>query len=199
MSKFTKALRRVGHPARDVLLRPFAPLVKTQRSVPLKAEHFTVKRDRKHVLVDLVHERCPGRDVVVAEVGVRGGRTTEHLLAYCPQVARVYAVDIVAPPEGGRLRKLDKVTFLHGRSTEMARQVPDGSLDLLFIDADHSEQAVREDIAAWRPKVRRGGVIAGHDYGSRNHPGVKVAVDEAFAGHREPVRFESNKVWWTLA
>lgn len=199
MSKLTRALRRVGHPARDVILRPLAPLLRTQRSVPLRPGDFTVKRDRKHVLVDLVHERCPTRDVVVAEVGVRGGRTTEHLLSYCPQIVRVYAVDIVAPGAAGQLLRLDKVLFLHGRSVDMARTVEDGSLDLVFIDADHSEGAVRADIAAWRGKVRRGGVIAGHDYGSRNYPGVKVAVDEAFAGQQEPVHLDSNKVWWTTA
>jgi len=199
MGKLSRSVRRFTEPARDAVLRPLAPLIRTQRSVPFRPEHFTVKRSRRHVLVDLIHQRCPARDVVVAEIGVRGGRTTEHMLGYCPQIARLYAVDIAAPGPNSPLLRLPKVEFLHGRSVEMARRIADGSLDLVFIDADHSEAAVREDVAAWRPKVRRGGVIAGHDYGSRNHVGVKVAVDEAFAGHHEPVHVDANKVWWTIA
>lgn len=198
MGRFSKGLRRFTHPARDALLRPLGPLVSAQRSVPLRGGDFTVKRVRKHVLVDLVNRCCPARDVVLAEVGVRGGRTTEHMLRYCPQISRIYAVDIVRPGPNSPLHRLPQVTFLHGPSVEMARQIPDGALDLVFIDADHSEQAVREDIRAWLPKVRQDGVIAGHDYGSSNHPGVKIAVDEAFAGRREPLHLEANKVWWTV-
>jgi predicted O-methyltransferase YrrM len=44
-----------------------------------------------------------------------------------------------------------------------AARFDDASLDAVFIDADHSEEAVTRDIAAWLPKVKRGGVIAGHD------------------------------------
>ena len=198
MGKFSRGLRRVTHPARDTLLRPLAPLLRVQRSVPLRDADFTVKRDRKHVLVDLVHQHCPARDVKLAEIGTRGGRTTAHLLAYCPQIAIIHAVDIVEPGPNSPIHKLPRVQFHLGSSVEVARSLPDESLDLVFIDADHSEQAVREDVRAWLPKVRRGGVIAGHDYGSRNHTGVKIAVDEAFAGRREPVHLEANKVWWTL-
>jgi len=198
MGKLTKRLRRFSKPARDVLLRPLAPLVSAQKSARLRGDDFTVKRVRKHVLVDLVYRHCPARDVVIGEVGTRGGRTTEHLLRYCPQITRIYAVDIVRPGPNSPLNRLPQVTFLHGPSVEMAKQIPDGALDLVFIDADHSEAAVREDIRAWLPKVRQDGVIAGHDYGSRNHPGVKIAVDEAFARRREPLHLEANKVWWTV-
>ena len=49
--------------------------------------------------------------------------------------------------------------------------------DFVFIDADHSYEGCRADIAAYRPLVEPGGLIAGHDY---HWPGVKQAVDEAF-------------------
>jgi predicted O-methyltransferase YrrM len=55
--------------------------------------------------------------------------------------------------------------------------VADQSLDMVFIDADHSEAAVREDIEGWLPKVKPGGIIAGHDYGQPDIPGVALAVD----------------------
>jgi SAM-dependent methyltransferase len=40
----------------------------------------------------------------------------------------------------------------------------DGSLDFVFIDADHSREALQADITAWRPKIRSGGTLAGHDW-----------------------------------
>jgi len=49
-------------------------------------------------------------------------------------------------------------------SVEAAAQFNDASVDFVFIDADHSYDAVRADIRAWRPKLRAGGLLAGHDY-----------------------------------
>jgi len=49
--------------------------------------------------------------------------------------------------------------------------------DMIFIDADHEEKSVREDILAWRPLLRAGGLFCGHDYNHPTCPGVKVAVD----------------------
>jgi predicted O-methyltransferase YrrM len=62
-------------------------------------------------------------------------------------------------------------------SLEAAQLFKDGSLDAVYIDADHSYPSAREDILTWKPKVRPGGILSGHDYG-RCHIGVKLAVDE---------------------
>ena len=58
----------------------------------------------------------------------------------------------------------------------------DHSLDLVFLDGDHREESVRADIEAWRPKIRPGGWLAGHDYGFHLYPGVRKVVDEIFPG-----------------
>ena len=55
----------------------------------------------------------------------------------------------------------------------------DKSLDFVFIDADHRYEGVLADIKAWLPKVRDGGIIAGHDY---DWEGVFKAVNEMFEG-----------------
>jgi len=49
-------------------------------------------------------------------------------------------------------------------SVEAARDIPDGSLDFVYIDANHWYEYVVADLAAWVPKVRSGGIVAGHDY-----------------------------------
>ena len=67
-------------------------------------------------------------------------------------------------------------------SVRAARAYDDGELDFVFIDAGHQYEDVKQDILAWRPKVKAGGVLAGHDYDSVSDPGVVKAVDELMPG-----------------
>ena len=48
-------------------------------------------------------------------------------------------------------------------SIEASRQFDDESVDLVYLDGDHQTDAVVADIDAWKPKVRKGGILAGHD------------------------------------
>ena len=65
-------------------------------------------------------------------------------------------------------------------SVEAASRFEDNTLDFVFIDASHEYEDVKNDINAWLPKVKNGGILAGHDYylGDDYFPGVKKAVDE---------------------
>lgn len=49
-------------------------------------------------------------------------------------------------------------------STDSASTFADCSLDWVYIDADHSYEAVAADLRAWWPKVKVGGLIGGHDF-----------------------------------
>lgn len=79
----------------------------------------------------------------------------------------------------------DRSTIWRTTSEEAAPRIPDASLDFVYIDARHDEASVREDLGLWFPKVRPGGIIAGHDYLDGELPegrfGVKTAVDGFFA------------------
>lgn len=66
------------------------------------------------------------------------------------------------------------------------------AVDFAFIDGCHIYEAVREDIRECLRLVRPGGILSGHDYLHRGHPGVKQAVDEAFPDARK-----SDAIWWT--
>jgi hypothetical protein len=55
--------------------------------------------------------------------------------------------------------------------------IPDGSLDAVFIDGDHSYEAVIEDLPFWWKKLRVGGWLLGDDYASCC-PGTTRAVDD---------------------
>ncbi len=56
------------------------------------------------------------------------------------------------------------VNIVKLESSEAAKLYPDGYFDFAYLDADHSYQAVKEDLALWYPKVRNGGIICGHDF-----------------------------------
>jgi len=75
-----------------------------------------------------------------------------------------------------------RAKILRKDSKEAAKDIPDASLDFVFIDADHSYEGCKADIEAWKPKIKKGGFISGHDYENTEFPcwGVKKAVQEAF-------------------
>lgn len=71
----------------------------------------------------------------------------------------------------------DKVTIIKGLTNEVANQVPDNSLGLLYIDACHEYQCVKTDLELYYPKVVSGGLVCGHDYLNLSY-GVNKAVKE---------------------
>ncbi len=78
----------------------------------------------------------------------------------------------------------------------------DGYLDFIFIDANHEYEYVRKDILAWLPKVRRGGILAGHDYASEPNvitkdmvENVRGAVDDLFTEGLLPKPIIEGCVW----
>lgn len=93
----------------------------------------------------------------------------------------------------------DRAVIVRELSTVFARELGDGCLDAVYIDADHSRAAVLADLAAWAPKVRSGGVIAGHDYLDGVLPegvfGVKSGVLEFFGREPDIVTEEKWPSW----
>lgn len=66
-------------------------------------------------------------------------------------------------------------TILRMFSAEASETVADRSLDLVYIDGNHVLEAVLEDLTLWAPKVRSGGIVAGHDYRAfANKPMIHV-------------------------
>jgi hypothetical protein len=82
-----------------------------------------------------------------------------------------------------RLRRFgDRSIIIRMTSATAARRFEDGQLDFVYLDAQHHYEAVKEDIRCWLPKIRQGGILAGHDYLDgeidQGRFGVKSAVDE---------------------
>src|SRR4051812_28921029 len=72
---------------------------------------------------------------------------------------------------------LNQVTPLQMTSKDAAELFEDGSLEFVFLDAEHVYEDVLDDLKTWWPKVKPGGIIAGHDF---NGEGVYKAVMEFF-------------------
>lgn len=62
-------------------------------------------------------------------------------------------------------------------SLEYVKKIPDHSIDFIYIDGNHQYSSVKEDIISWLPKIKKGGVISGHDY---TWDSVKKATQEIF-------------------
>jgi len=66
-------------------------------------------------------------------------------------------------------------------SQTAAQIFADGILDLVFIDADHRYECIKEDISYWLPKLKNGGILCGHDcegYYSKYPREIQEMIDE---------------------
>jgi hypothetical protein len=131
------------------------------------------RKDMREILQRIKAER-------ICEVGVRAGDHLRELLAPC--VKEAVAVDIWE--ETGKrsendecfsqeeldeqcvaVGKIDRRIIIDRTPSILASQhYEDGWFDFVYIDADHTESAIAADLRVWWPKVRRGGVLAGHDF-----------------------------------
>lgn len=127
------------------------------------------------------------------EIGVRTGdfsllmcTTIPGLKLFCvdPWVAYDY---LDQRRQNGYYRKARRKLAPHGarlireKSSVAVNRFEDASLDFVYIDGDHNFDAVMLDIILWTPKIRAGGVIAGHDYFFC--PPTARAVDAYAANH----------------
>lgn len=152
------------------------------------------------------------RSRVAVEIGSYCGRSSRAIADNLPVGGTLYCVDawkpfecvpsvITTPDEGeavyeeflsnmSDLMDAGIVTVRRMGSVKAAATLSLDAVDFVFIDGDHSYEAVSQDIRLWLPVVRSGGVIAGHDYGV--YPGVSRAVDSRFG---ESVQHPAGSIW----
>lgn len=171
-----------------------------------------------HRLLDLAQAKK------VVEVGSWLGESTSIIADYI-KPGKVYSVDWFKGNPGTELENTAKSTDIYGlfdsnlkelglrkyvhplimESIEASTYFKDESVDMVFIDACHDYINIKNDIKAWLPKVRIGGIICGHDCEDKEwdeqyihqdvhnhkHHGVIKAVTEAFGDFNI-----DERIWW---
>ena len=123
-------------------------------------------------------------NTVMAEIGSFSGASSELFALHCKEINcidewkpywEVSDSSLVVEAE----RRFDEMSIYYDNiikrkfsSVEAATLFPDEFFDLVYIDAAHDMKNVVNDIKAWWPKVKIGGILAGHDY--HYDPNIKV-------------------------
>lgn len=155
---------------------------------------------------------------VIVEVGSWMGKSSASIAPICRiNGTRVFCVDTWAgypdqTPENLPQRTDYYTTFLRNvltfgnqdvlfpirlTSVEASQLFEPASVNMVFIDAAHDYENCSSDIKSWLPKIKSGGIIAGHDYGKNGGvtwAGVNKAVDELVPGITLPR--DGSSVWW---
>lgn len=112
---------------------------------------------------------------VGAEIGVYKGEFTQKL---CKTGLKIYAIDpwttyaettqkrqnMLYEHTKGILAAFPNCTIVRKTSMEAIADIPNESLDFVYIDANHEFRYIAEDLYEWTKKVRSGGIVSGHDY-----------------------------------
>lgn len=127
-------------------------------------------------LLDFIQNHI-SREYVICEVGSFRGISSE---LFALHVKKLYCVDYWTPYSweynddnikeaesefDSMMKNYDNIIKIKSKSLDASDMFKDGYLDAVYIDADHAEEFFREDMKAWMPKVKPGGIISGHDYG----------------------------------
>lgn len=148
------------------------------RKYNIKTDVIEIPNANREDLAQLLHEL----DFKVGvEVGVAAGEYSHTIAKYNPQM-KLYGVDPYISYSGYKdyvkestfkslestakelLKPYPQYEFIKKTSLEACEDFEDESLDFVYIDANHAEPFVTQDINAWAKKVRKGGIVAGHDY-----------------------------------
>ncbi len=167
-------------------------------------------------LINLIEEKSPK----IAEIGVEFGGFTD---IYYRENSEIHLIDMwqtenndyyfserAGQVEQGYSQVLSKygnasnVKMVKMRSDEAAKLYEDGYFDWIYIDADHTYEAVLDDIKNWLPKLKKGGIISGHDFdpdpSDSNYSlyGVEKAVKEFFGDNFKLTNESNYKSWYVL-
>ena len=118
-------------------------------------------------------DKATGQQIIIID-SFKG--TAEYIDSYYNLAKTADIYELFVENMGNRKYKAIKAT-----SKAASRKFKDESLDVVFIDLNHSYESVKEDISLWLPKVKKGGYLAGDDY-HENWPGVIQAVNEMLNG-----------------
>jgi precorrin-6B methylase 2 len=126
-----------------------------------------VRNCRVFPLREDILEQMP-KGGVIAEVGVQAGEFSQAILDICrPRTLELIDIDMTrfrVPERFAAEVAAGTVRVHEGDSAATMASFPDGHFDVVYIDADHSYEGVKRDIAAAHAKVKPGGHLLFNDY-----------------------------------
>jgi hypothetical protein len=152
-------------------------------------------------------------ELVGVEVGVCLAHTTEAFIKGIKNLKKLYAIDnyptfvdwdgsdwnqdrqnlMKKTAQEKMIPYKSKVEFLHISSQEFVRTIEDESLDFVFIDGDHSYEAALKDFENYYPKIKNGGIFAGHDIQLNS---IHTALTHFLKERYDQVSIVSNSAWY---
>jgi predicted O-methyltransferase YrrM len=141
----------------------------------------------------------------IAEIGSCRGNYSEKML-YILKPAKLYLIDVWKKIDDylytiDNFKDDGKVIVLRLTSAEAAKYLSI-NFDMIYIDANRTYKYAIEDINLWWPKIKSGGILAGHDYDSRpNWEGVVQAVDEFVDNNNLTLNLSieaQSTSWWVI-
>lgn len=190
----------------------FTGMIKQMLSVREGNSIVSLKNVSAYGLLTYIKEL--GDNLTGCELGVCKGFTLRHFLDLAPEITKVYAIDSWTPYMDwwGPVTQsmvdnwreyamkllnpyMNRIEILEMDATLAASYIPDQSLDYIFIDGDHSYEAVVRDLDNYWNKVRLGGIFSGHDW---HLPAVNQAVNEFRHKNNitSEIRFTESNVWF---
>ena len=131
-------------------------------------------------------------DVVMAEIGSYAGDSSAIFASKCKKIYCIdpWSQDILKTEYGVQVgdiseaeskfdentKKFNNLVKIKKTSDDAAKDIEDNSLDFLYIDGLHTFEQVTKDIANYYPKVKKTGIIAGHDFNPVCWKGVQQAI-----------------------
>jgi predicted O-methyltransferase YrrM len=155
--------------------------------VPMTVTWEHAKNTRRHFLQYLIEKNSY---TTMIEIGIRRGGTTFHLLDTIPNLT-IFGIDTdISQFYTKEVKKKygERLIPIQGFSELVADQIPNNSVDIIFIDGNHSYEYVVKDIVKYSPKLRPNGLLTGHDI---DYPGVNRAVTELVKNYH----VGPNNVW----
>ena len=128
--------------------------------------------ERDEVALQKLLEMITVKNPAVVEIGSRKGCSASVIGGWMKKIGgHLYCVDHWTENTGlvvfrVNIRVLELQDYVHPlvmKSAQASQIFADNTLDLVFIDGDHYYKSVMEDIASWYPKLKKNGIICGHD------------------------------------
>ena len=127
-------------------------------------------------LINYVSKHCESK--VWCEIGSRLGESA-LLIGSFDFVEKIHCIDPHVDQDFHKFLEHigSKIHHTAKKSQDVYDQFETESMDVIYIDGDHSYEQVKDDLSFALRVIKKKGFICGHDY-SEQHPGVKQAVNE---------------------